>query len=554
MAKLNRGSWRRLRQIAEILARHGLLWIVDGVGLSRYLGLAGRFRAQTLPTVDSSWPERVRLVLAELGPTYVKLGQLASMRPDILPDALAQSLQHLQDDVPPFSPQEAQRIIEHAWGQSLTEVLREFDPVPLAAASIGQVHCGWLGNGQAVVIKVRRPGILQRAESDFHILRVLAQRAEKRSPWAKRNGLVSLVEELVATMREELDFTVEAQNTDAARKNLAGQGDVVVPAVMWDLTHADVLVLESLGGVKINDREGLAAMGIQGDELARRFIHSLYRQIFQAGFFHADPHPGNVHVDSEGRLIFLDWGIVGVLSPSMRTRSIQIVLGLVQGQSEMVAEALAAIGSASGQVERRLLVRDIDRLRRRYYEAHLKAFNLGQALGDLFKTAQRHQLRIPAEFMLLAKTAVLADGVVRSLDPEFSLVEMGKPLAAELLWTRLNPQNWVPATVAEAMKLGGHLANIPEEFERALRTLSRGEIRIVLEHQNIDRVLAHWAVLANRVAFSFLLGAILLGLAWVVHGSELDRMAGMPIGEYAFLAVMALVLWVLIGAAGRHKS
>ena len=553
MSRLNRGSWKRLREIAEVVAHHGLLWAVDGVGLSRYLGFKGRLRVQTLPGAHSDWPERVRLVLADLGPTYVKLGQLASMRPDILPEALARSLEHLQDDVPPFSEQEARQMIERAWGHPLSDVLQEFDSKPLAAASIGQVHSARLRDGQAVVIKVRRPGILERAESDFRILRALAQRAEKRNKWAKQNGLVGLVDELVATMREELDFMVEAQNTDVARKNLAGNGDVVVPRVIWDLTREDVLVLESLGGVKINDKSGLASLGIPGDELARRFIHSLYQQIFQNGFFHADPHPGNVHVDSEGRLIFLDWGMVGILSPTMRSRSVEMVLGLVQGRSDAVAEALTAIGSVSGNVERQMLIRDIDRLRRRYYEAHLKAFNLGQALGDLFKAAQRHQLRIPAEFMLLAKTAVLADGVVRSLDPEFSLLEMGKPFALELLWNRLNPQNWVPSSTAEIMKLGGHLVSIPEELERALHTLARGEIRIVLEHHNIDRILSHWATLANRISLSFLLGAIVLGLAWVVHGTDLDRMAGMPIGEYAFLVVVATALWVVVAAVGRRK-
>lgn len=542
-----------MRQIAEVLAHHGLLWMSDSMGLSVYLGVGRRMRAKSLPRMDSNWPERVRLVLADLGPTYVKLGQLASIRPDVLPDKLVRSLEHLQDDVPPFPSEQASNIVEQAWGRPLAEVLAWFDPEPLAAASIGQVHQARLYDGRPVVIKIRRPDIVERAESDFRILRVVAERAEKRSQWAKQNGLVDLVDQLVNTMRDELDFTVEAHNTDTAQKNLAINPTVIVPAVVWGLTRSDVLVMESLEGVKINDLAALSEMGIDAEETARQFVHSLYQQIFRTGFFHADPHPGNVHVDRQGHLIFLDWGMVGILTRDMRNRSVQLVLGLVQGRSESVAEALAAIGSVHGHVDRRTLIRDIDRLRHRYYETPLSDFHLGQALGDLFGVAQRHQMRIPAEYLLMAKAAVIADGVVRALDPNFSLWEMGKPLALELLWSRINPQNWAGEVASEAVKWGESLVRIPDELERALATLSRGEIRIVLEQHNIDRILAHWAKLADHLAVSFLLGSVLLGLALVVHPTHLDRLAGMPIGEVAFLVVVAVAIWLVVVRVRRHK-
>lgn len=550
---LDRNAWARLRQIAEILARHGLIWVSDSIGLSGFLGLKGRIRAKNLPDRDANWPQRVSRVLAELGPTYVKLGQLASLRPDVLPDPLVRSLETLQDDVPPFGYQDARQAMQAAWGRPIEEVLAYIDPVPMAAASIGQVHRARLIDGRPVVIKVRRPKIVERAESDFRILQVVAQRAEKRSPWARQNQLCQMVDELVHTMRDELDFTIEAHNTDTARRNLAFNPELVVPAVIWELTRPDVLVLETLGGVKINDVRALRGHGLDPERVAKNFVTTLYQQIFRIGFFHADPHPGNVHVDPAGRLIFLDWGMVGMLSRDMRNLSVRLVLGLVQGRSEAVAEALTAMGSTGGQPERRALIRDIDRLRRRYYETPLKDFNLGHALGDLFGVAQRHRLRIPAEYLLMAKAAVIADGVVRALDPDFSLLQMGKPMAWELLGARLNPRNWGPEAVGEVSKLGENLLTIPQELEQALRTLSRGEIRIVLEHKNIDRILEHWAKLADHLAFSFLLGAVVLGIALVVHPTQLDRMAGMRLGEYAFLAMVAVALWVLVGVLRRHR-
>lgn len=551
--KWRRGSWSRLKEIAEVLAHHGLLFFADSLGLSWYLGLGKRLRAQSLPTMDANWPERVRLVLADLGPTYVKLGQLASIRPDVLPDPLVRSLEHLQDDVPPFPYEVAVDIVERAWGRPLFQVVQRFGKEPMAAASIGQVYEAQLYDGRRVVVKIRRPDIVERSESDFRILKIVAERAEKRSEWARQNGLTNLVDELVSTMRDELDFTVEAQNTEAAGRQVMNSATVLVPRVIWGLTHQNVLVLQSLGGIKINNVRALAEMGIDRERTARHFIHALYQQIFLRGFFHADPHPGNVHVDAAGRLIFLDWGMVGLLSQDLRRRSSQLVMGLVQGRSDSVAEALMAVGSVTGHVDRRALTRDIDRLRHRYYESTLKDFALGQALGDLFHVAERHHMRVPSEYLLMAKTAVTADGVVRALDPDFSLVEMGKPLALELLWSRVNPGNWVGEAASQAVGIGARLARIPEELEGALHTLSRGEIRIVLEHQNIDRILGHWAKLADHLAFTFLLGSILLGTALVVHPSHLDHLAGLPLPEYAFLVIGAVALWVLVRAFVKKR-
>ncbi|NMP22984.1 AarF/ABC1/UbiB kinase family protein [Sulfobacillus sp. DSM 109850] len=535
------------------MAHHGLIMASDTLGLSRYLSLGRRIRADRLPEVDADWPERVRLVLADLGPTYVKLGQLASIRPDILPHALVRSLERLQDDVPPFPFSEVRTTLERAWGQPVDQVVAWIDKEPMAAASIGQVHPARLYDGREVVIKVRRPGIREQAEADFDILRAIAQSAENRTTWGKQYGLSDLVEEIVDTMRDELDFSIEAQNTETAKKHARDNGRVRIPEVIWDLSRSDVLVLQSIMGIKISDRAALIEAGRDLPDVAHEYVHALYQQIFLDGFFHADPHPGNVHVDDEGRLIFLDWGLVGTFSHDMRRHSVELVLGMVRGNADEVTEALVSIGSAGDHVNRRALLRDVERLRRRYYETQLKDFQLGQAMSDLFSVAQRHRLRIPPEYMLLAKTAVTADGVVRGIDPDFSLLEMGKPLAGELLWNRLNPQNWLPGAVREAGKIGQSVTALPGEVERALKTLSRGEIRIVLEHKNLDKILGHWEMLINRVAMAFLLGAVILGTALVVHRNHLDQLAGIPIGEYAFFLAVALGIWAAIGAVRRGK-
>ncbi len=547
-------SWARLRQMAEVVAQHGLMMVMDEIGLTRYLPWGQRLRTKHWPPIEAEWPDRVRSVLVNLGPTYVKLGQLASLRPDVLPGELVRALAHLQDDVPPVDFDEVTAIVERAWGGPTRRFVAWLDPVPLAAASIGQVHQARLFDGRRVVVKVRRPQVWEQAQADFRILRTLANKAEQRIEWARQYGIRGLVEELVATMQDELDFTVEAQNTDTARRLLAQAENVRIPEVIWPLTRPDVLVLESIRGVKVNDRDRLQAQAENLQTVARRYVHVLYQQIFLHGFFHADPHPGNVHVDPKGRLVFLDWGMVGNLTPDMRSRSVTLVLGLARGESRQVADALIAMAADGGTVDRLALVRDIERLRRRYYETALKEFRLGQALGDIFQVARRYHLSIPPEYLLLAKVAVTADGVVRELDPDFSLLEMGKPLVGELIWHQVNPVSWMPDALYHARQWAGSVWALPGELERALATISRGDIHIVLEHKNLDRVMGHWEVLVNRLALSLLLAAIVLGLALVAHRERLQQMAGLPLGDYAVILTVSLAIWALVRAVRRGKK
>lgn len=547
-----RNQWRRYRELAEVLARYGLGMALEGLGLLSHLPLRRRLLAARGSGPVLAWVERIPRLLSDLGPTYVKLGQLASTRSDILPEEVVRALEHLQDDVPPFATQEVISRLEAAWGRPLTRVLAWFNPQPLAAASIGQVHQGTLWDGRRVVVKVRRPRIVEKSAADFNILRHLADVAERRTDWGAQYQVKSLVEELIRTMRDELDFLVEARNTDKAHKALGPRG-VRVPEVIWELTRSDVLVLEEISGVKISDRAELLTLAMDPRNLAHRYVQALYQQIFVDGFFHADPHPGNVHVDAKGHLIFLDWGLVGILSPEMRAHSVDLVLGLAQGRSARVVDGLMGLGAVPGRVQKSALLQDVDRLRHRYYEANLDEFRLGDALTDLFHVARAHHIRIPAEYTLLARAAVSADGVVRRLNPGVSLVELGKPLAQKLLLEQVKPRNWGPALADYTKDAVEALAHLPLELTGALATLSQGEIRIVLEHKNIDKILQHWEQLINRVALSFLLAALIIATGMVVHRDKISQMARFPLGEYAFIGATALAAWIIVGAVRRGK-
>ncbi len=548
-----RSPWKRYREIAKILAQHGFVMAIDKIGLSRHLSLKERWLQSRVPDDDADWTERIGLVLAALGPTYVKLGQLASTRTDLLPEKLVRALERLQSDVPPFGFDAVIKTLETAWGRPMAEVLGYINPQPLAAASLGQVHQGRLISGERVVIKVRRPDVVPKTESDLRILKGLGDLVQRRTDWAEQYQIPTLIAELSRTLREELNFSQEAKYTDRAWKAYNGRRHMRIPRVLWEWTRPDVLVMEEFTGLKITESLKRSPPPLAKREMAQRFVGAIYYQIFIEGFFHADPHPGNVHIDAEGRIMFLDWGLVGLLSAEMRRHSVALILGLSQGRPTRIVDALLDLGAVEGNIDRGPLIQDVEQLRRRYYESELDDFNLGQAFGDILALAQNYHIRIPTEYALLAKTAMTVDGVVRHIDPHTSLVELGKAFGPELLLSRLEPGAWIPGVSDVIHDWSRTVSALPGELTQALATLSRGEVRIVLENKHLDKVLGHWERLVNRVALSFLLAALIIGSGLVVHRDHLDHMARFPFGEYAFIAASLMGLWVIIGAMRRGK-
>ncbi len=499
------------------------------------------------------WTERIPWVLADLGSTFIKLGQLASTRTDLLPPRLVAALERLQDHVAPLPVAQVESVLRQAWGADPASVLW-LDPTALASASIAQVHGGQLPDGRWVVVKVRRPGILATAQVDGDIVTRLAAVAEARLPWARQYDVSGLMGELVPAFLAELDLTAEGHHTEEAARLAREDPGVRIADVVWELTRPEVLVMTRLDGAKVTDGSDLVALGLDPHDVATRLVHTLYRQIFVDGFFHADPHPGNVHVDSDGRLILLDWGMVGRLSPVMREHSIDLLLGMARGNSSLVVRALLQLGAVAGEVDRAGLTADVERLRRRYYESALAQFALGQALSDVLALAARHRIRIPREYALLAKAAVTLDGLVRRLDPDASLVELGRPLVGELLRTRFGPAAAARHLEDSGLEWLALWDRLPARLDRVLDRVEGGLLRVELEPQNFARVLNHWERLVDRLARAMVASALVVGTALVVHRRTLDHMLGAPIGEYAFLGAAALALVVMAAGLGRSRG
>ncbi len=400
----------RLAVILRALLRHA--FGAFGAFLAAPLARRGPRRARG--------PEHLRDALAELGPTFIKLGQVLSTRPDLIPPAYEEALASLQDAAPPIPIAAVRAAIEAELGRPLDAAYARFDEVPLAAASIGQVHGARCFDGREVVVKVRRPGILPAVDADLFILHRLARLATIRVSPLHRVDLVGFVEEFAATLRAELDQLAEGGNADRIRPSLAALG-VRVPEVVWESTTAAVLTLERVYGAKITDLEQLDAMGVDRAAIARNFAYAYLAMVFSGGFFHADPHPGNLFIESDGRLAMVDFGMMGTVGAPVRAALVEILLALVTNDTKRSAAALRRLGVVPDGIDEARFAAELDRLTSASFEVPVGQMRLAPLIADFMAVSRRHHLRFPRELGLLVKTVVMCEGLAARLDPGFFL-------------------------------------------------------------------------------------------------------------------------------------
>ena len=410
---------RRARQITRVLARHGLGWLI-GPRLVRRLDVFGRGRfARAAGIAPHTRPEHVRLALQELGQTFVKLGQIASTRADLLSPEYQAELARLQDAAPaePWATIRAVLIAE------LGPRLPEVDPVPLAAASIGQAHAGVLRDGTEVVVKVRRPGVTEVVAADLDLIEAMAARVAKRLPIAARYDLPALANQFGTTLREELDYLAEATNAEQFAANFAGDPTVRIPRVFRDISTARVLTLERLRGVKVDDSLGLDQAGIDRAGLARRAAIVILQMVYRDGLFHADPHPGNFFIQPDGAIGLIDFGMVGRVDEATRQGLLRVLVAIGAGDGGTLVDALISLGLAGRTVDRAQLSADLSKVFYDQLDRPISEIALGTLLGEVFAVVRRHHLVLPTQLALLLKTIVMWEGLGAQLDPSFRLLD-----------------------------------------------------------------------------------------------------------------------------------
>ena len=514
----------RLGRALEVLgtARRGKL-----LRVLREVGLAGERPA----TAEAA--RELRLALEELGTTYVKLGQLLSSRPDLLPDVYIEELSRLVDDVPPVPFDEIEPIIRQELGD---EVFVRIDSEPLAAASIAQIHKGLLQDGREVVVKVRRAGVLEQAKVDLELLRSTAAFLERRSESARLLQLSPLAEEVEQHLLAELDFTEEANNAELIGRIVGDHPDLRVPQVIRPFVTEQVLVLEHIEGRKVGPDHGLEPE--QAARLAREFFRAYVRQVAAEGLYHADPHRGNVLLTEDGRLALLDFGLLGRLDDDTRVGIAQLLLALSENRGDDVAALILSLSKTTLESDEPGFVAELHRKLPRYHWRPLSGIRAGDALADLQRMSVKYGIQLPTSFALVGKTLAQADSIARALDPELDPIELLRADALELMLSESERRLAPEQLAGYAFTQLGPLMRLPRRVGQIADRLETGTLRIGITPTQLEPLEAVLRSAANRIGAAVIIAGLLLASAWMARVNDAIAVAG-------FLVASALGLYML---------
>jgi ubiquinone biosynthesis protein len=502
----------RYRQIAQILVSHGFGYLVEQLGLVSLLSLPRRVILRVPPPTPLGAAERLCQALVALGPTFVKLGQILSTRPDLLPPDFIAELDKLQDTVPPFPGSIAVAAIESELGQPIADLFREFCLEPLAAASLGQVHAAVLHSGEHVAVKVQRPDISTHVATDLAIIADLAALAQERTSWGTKYDLVDLTWEFSATLRGELDYRREGRNADRFRHNFTDSSLVYIPMVYWDYTSTRVLTCERLYGVKINDIAGLERAGINRIGLARNSMQLILQEVFSHGFFHGDPHPGNFFALPGEVIGVVDFGQVGMLDRETTSQLLLLLVSLVNHDNNGVLRALERIGIVARRDVTPALRRDVQRFTERFVDLPLTELSARETAEELLALVQRHRLRMPGPMALLLKAIIMMEGTGLQLDPNLDVFGIARPYARQALDEQLSPEAMGKRLFERGRSLSEAALELPYQLSEALQRLNDGEVRVQSRELELRRVAHALGSAANRLAIALVLAAHILGL------------------------------------------
>ena len=447
-----------------------------------------------------------------LGPTFIKIGQLFSTRADLFPIEYVEELSKLQDRVPAFSYEQAKETVESDFGRSLTELFHSFDTVPIAAASLGQVHCAQLHSGEEVVVKIQRPGLRRLFEIDLSILKGIAQYFQNHKEWGRGRDWMGIYAECCRLLWLEIDFLHEGRNADKFRRNFRGVDWVKVPRIYWRYTSPRVLTMEYMPGIKISHYEALESAGLDRKRLATLGAEAYLRQLLTDGFFHADPHPGNIAVDPDGTLIFYDFGMMGQIPPVTRARLMDTFMGISQKNAGMVMDSLVELGALAEIDDMGPVRRSIQYILDNMMDKPFEEQSVAAISDDLYAVAYDQPFRFPATFTFVMRAFSTLEGVGKGLDPEFNFMEAAKPYATELM-TNGSPDeaNGIFGEISrQAAKVGTSALSLPQRIEDTLDRLDRGDIRVRVRSIESDRIMRRNSDLSLANSYAVILGAFTL--------------------------------------------
>jgi len=552
----------RLQTVARVLAHHGFGHLVERLHLASHLPLASRWRAVT-PTTEDTGPRaigrRMVAVCEDLGPTFVKLGQLLSTRPDLLPAATILELQRLQDRVAPFPTAEARKIIERELGQPVEAGFRGLTDEPFASGSIAQVYHAQTVDGRPAVVKVKRPGIEELVRLDLTILRWLSDGLERAIPELHVYRPRIILEEFERTIQHEMDFVYEASSISRFVQAFEGDEQIRIPQVLWELTGRNVLTMERVVGTPLREYLLLAEdeRTVDPRMIANALAEAFFKQYFELGLFHADPHPGNVFLTPDQRLGLVDFGMVGQVDDELAGQLAVALIATINKEIDVIIDVLADLGAIAPDSDEHLLRRDLRDLLDKYYGLPLWRLNLQTIFLEMTEIMRQRKITLPRDFVLLGKSLVMVTGVALQLDPQLNLLELLKPRIFALVRQRFGPSRVLKAAGMSGWHFLNILKNAPRQARNMLRRMSQGQWQVNVRHQNLDHLASELDRSSNRLAFAVIIAATIVGSSMIISSPpDRESILGVPLpalglAGYVFAGIMGVALVWAIWRSGK---
>ncbi len=534
---------KRYSHIARVLVHHGFEEVLNRLK-ARYRGTFVKERvSEGQPTA-----ERLRLVFEELGPTFIKFGQILSSRPDIFPPEFINELSKLQDNVPAFPFEDGKKVIETQFGRPLAELFLSVEEKPAAAASLAQVHRARTHSGDEVAIKIQRAGIEDIIETDIRILREFAGRAERHIPETRYFEPVRLVDEFARTIRHELDFVREGRNIDRFRAHFSGTATVYIPKVYWDLTSSRILTTEFIEGIKISEVDRLEAAGLDRKVIALNGANLTLEELFELRFFHADPHPGNIFVLKDNVIAPVDFGMTGAIDADTARQMSGIFVAVLEKDVDALVDLLRSIGLVEELADYRGFKVELRDLLERYHGVPLNQLDIRRIIRELMGVIRLYRLRLPSDFAMIAKALLISEGVGRMLYPGFNMIEIARPYARKLLLQRLDPARQLHELSKAAGDAFAFFKVLPSDMRELFSIIRKGKLAVKFEHRGLELLADELDRSSNRISFAVVIAALIVGSSLIFQTGVGPTFLGYPVlGLGGFLLASILGIWLLIG-------
>ena len=540
----NLRRFKRSRQVMAVLFKYGLDYFLDRTKI----GILARIRKKPKDYKTLTTAERLRLALEELGPTFIKFGQILSTRPDFLPPAFIKELEKLQDQVPSFDSFQAQKIIERELGKSINRLFKNFEPTPIAAASLSQVHKTILPSGETVAVKIQRPDIKETIELDLEILEDLAALVESHfsDGWIYHPKL--MVAEFKKAIRKELDFTNEVHNFEKFRANFKDIDYIKVPKIYWEMTTSEVLTMEFIEGTKINEITQEKYKDVfEPAEVAKRGAEAILKQILEDGFFHADPHPANLFVQPPATIIMLDVGMVGYLDKETVINGAKLLQAIINKNLDQSLRSLENLGVIIKEFDRHLLRQDLKELFERYLGVPLKNLEISKVSQDIIEIMVRHNLVLPTNLALMVKALSMVETTGRQLYPDFDMLSTAKPFIKKLLRKKFVPKELLKKSEVVLQESIELIEQLPNNLIDILHKVKEGKLKFNFEHQGLEKLTNEIDRSSNRLSFSLIIAALIIGSSLILQQQIGPFIFGYPIlGIIGYLIAGFLGLGLII--------